>query len=145
MAAATPHTDPGHPRPGYGSTGARAHLSKPSGPSTNPGALRFQTIPGSACALCFHPGPPGRSFFTSWPGTHAHCHIYLIHVCLCYSRQILFTLGIWSFHVQVLAQHLPTFLLQVYTQRWHVVSPTVLHSHSSHTLCFLPLGYPFPA
>jgi hypothetical protein len=31
MAAATQHTDPGHPRPGYGSTGALAHLSKPSG------------------------------------------------------------------------------------------------------------------
>jgi hypothetical protein len=31
MAAATQHTDPGYPRPGYGSTGALAHLAEPSG------------------------------------------------------------------------------------------------------------------
>jgi hypothetical protein len=30
MAAATQHTAPGHPRPGYGSTGALAHLAEPS-------------------------------------------------------------------------------------------------------------------
>jgi hypothetical protein len=78
------------------------------------------------------PGVP--FFFTSWPGTHAHCHIYLIHVHICYPLQILFTLGIRLFYVQVLDQHLSTSLLQVYTQHWHVVSPTILHLHSSHTL-----------
>jgi hypothetical protein len=31
MAAATQHTDPGYPHPGYGSTGALAHPAKPSG------------------------------------------------------------------------------------------------------------------
>jgi hypothetical protein len=31
MVAATQHTDPGHPHPGYGSTGALAHLAEPSG------------------------------------------------------------------------------------------------------------------
>jgi hypothetical protein len=56
----------------------------------------------------FHPEPPGRPFFISWPGTHTHCHIYLIHVHICYSLQILFTLGIWLFCVQVLDQHLST-------------------------------------
>jgi hypothetical protein len=29
---------------------------------------------------------PGALFFTSWPGTYAHCHIYLIHVHLCFFR-----------------------------------------------------------
>jgi hypothetical protein len=82
----------------------------------------------------FHPEPPGRSFLISWPGTHAHCHIYLMHVHICFSLQILFTLGIRLFYVQVLDQHLSTSLLQVYTQHWHVVSPTVLHLHPSHTL-----------
>jgi hypothetical protein len=82
----------------------------------------------------FHPGPPGCPFFITWPGTHAHCHIYLIHVHICYPIQILFTLGIRLFFVQVLDQHLATSLLQVYIQHWHVVSPTVLHLHSSHTL-----------
>jgi hypothetical protein len=75
----------------------------------------------------FHPEPPGRPFFITWPGTHTHCHIYLIHVHICYPLQILFTLGIWLFYVQVLGQHLSTSLLQVYIQHWHVVSPTVLH------------------
>jgi hypothetical protein len=79
------------------------------------------------------PGAP--FFFISWPGTHVHCHIYLIHVHICYSLQILFTLGIRLFYVQVLDQHLATSLLQVYTQHWHVVSPTVLHLHyQSHPL-----------
>jgi hypothetical protein len=74
-------------------------------------------------------------FFISWPGTHAHCHIYLIHVYICYYLQILFTLGIWLFYVQVLDHHLFTSFLQVYTQHWHVVSPAVLHLHfQSHPL-----------
>jgi hypothetical protein len=72
-------------------------------PSSATGSACCHLHHGYSCAR-FHPGPPGHSFFTSWPGTHAHCHIYLIHVCLCFSRQILFTLGIWLFHVQVLAQ-----------------------------------------
>jgi hypothetical protein len=63
----------------------------------------------------FHPEPPGRPFFISWPGTQAHCHIDLIHVHICYSLQILFTLGIWLFCVQVLGHHLFTSFLQVYT------------------------------
>jgi hypothetical protein len=54
----------------------------------------------------FHPEPPGHPFFISWPGTHAHCHIYLIHVHICSSLQILFTLGIWLFSVQVLGHRL---------------------------------------
>jgi hypothetical protein len=63
----------------------------------------------------FHPEPPGRPFFISWPGTHAHCHIYLIHVHICYSLQILFTLGIWLFCVQVLdSHHHGSAFLQVY-------------------------------
>jgi hypothetical protein len=63
----------------------------------------------------FIPSPRGALFFISWPGTHAHCHIYLIHVHICYPIQILFTLGIRLFFVQVLDQHLATSLLQVYT------------------------------
>ena len=82
----------------------------------------------------FHPGPPGCPFFITRPGTHAHHHIYLIHVHICCPLQILFTLGIWLFCVQVLGQHLFTSPLQVYIQHWHVVSPTVLHLHPSHTL-----------
>jgi hypothetical protein len=112
-------------------------------PSSATGSACSHLHHGYPCAL-FHPGPPGRSFFTSWPGTHAHCHIYLIQVCICSSWQILFTLGIWLFHVQVLDQHLYTLLLQVYTQHWHVVSPTVLHSHSSHTLCYFAFKIPIP-
>ena len=74
-------------------------------------------------------------FFISWPGTHAHCHIYLIHVHICYPLQILFTLGIWLFCVQVLAHQSSTSSLQVYIQHWHVVYPTELHLHfQSHPL-----------
>jgi hypothetical protein len=47
--------------------------------------------------------------------SHAHCHIYLIHAHIFDSLQILFTLGIWLFYVQVLAPHLSTSFLQVYT------------------------------
>jgi hypothetical protein len=32
----------------------------------------------------FYPVPPGCLFCTSWPGTHTHCHIYLIHVHIWY-------------------------------------------------------------
>jgi hypothetical protein len=71
-------------------------------PSSATGSACCQLHHGYSCAR-FHPGPPGHSFVTSWTGTHAHCHIYLTHVCLCFSRQILFTLGVWLFHVQVLA------------------------------------------
>jgi hypothetical protein len=85
--------------------------------------------------VTFHPEPPDALFFISWSGTHAHCHIYLIHVHICFSLQILFTLGIQLFFVQVLDQHLATSLLQVYIQNWHVVFPAVLHLHfQSHPL-----------
>ena len=84
--------------------------------------------------------------FITHSGTHAHCHIYLIHVHICYSLQILFTLGIWLFFVQVLTQHLATSLPQVYIQNWHVVFLAVLHFHfQSHPLILafrIPL---FPA
>ena len=83
----------------------------------------------------FHPKPPGHLFFILWSGTHVHCHIYLIHAHILDSLQIFFTLGIWLFCVQVLDRHPSTSFLQVYTQHWHVVSPTVLHLHfQSHPL-----------
>jgi hypothetical protein len=93
-------------------------------------ATYIMTIPWAT----FHPGPPGHLFFITRPGTHAHHHIYLIHVHICSPIQILFTLGIWLFYVQVLGQRLFTSPLQVYIQHWHVDSPTVLHLHPSHTL-----------
>ena len=78
-------------------------------------------------------------------GTHAHSHIYLIHVHICYPLQILFTLGIWLFCVQVLdSHHHGSAFLQVYIQHWHVVSPTVLHLHfQSHPL-ILAFRIPIP-
>ena len=80
------------------------------------------------CSLAVH-------LFITHSGTHAHCHIYLIHVHICYPLQILFTLGIWLFYVQVLGHHHFTSFLQVYTQHWHLVSPAVLHLHfQSHPL-----------
>jgi hypothetical protein len=106
------------------------HFSNRLQPRDQHPATYIMVVPGPL----FIPGPQGALFFISWPGTHAHCHIYLIHVHICYPLQILFTLGIRLFSVQVLDQHLSTSLLQVYTQHWHVVSPTVLHLHSSHTL-----------
>jgi hypothetical protein len=86
--------------------------------------------------VAFYPEPPGRLFFfISWSGTHAHSHIYQIHAHIFDSLQMLFTLGIWLFCVQVLAHHSSTSSLQVYTQHWHVVSPAVLHLHfQSHPL-----------
>jgi hypothetical protein len=65
---------------------------------------------------------------------HAHHHIYLIHVHIFSPIQILFTLGISLFYVQVLGQRLFTSPLQVYIHHWHVDSPTALHLHPSHTL-----------
>jgi hypothetical protein len=73
-----------------------------------------------------------------------HCHIYIIHAHLFDSLQILFTLGIWLFSVQVLDHHLSPSFLQVYTQQWHVVSPAVLHLHfQSHPL-ILAFRIPIP-
>jgi hypothetical protein len=92
----------------------------------------------------FLPEPPGRPFFISWPGTYVHCHIYLIHVHICYSLQILFTLGIWLFSVQVLGHHLFASFLQVYTQHWHVVSPAVFHLHSQSHPLILAFRIPIP-
>ena len=80
--------------------------------------------------VTFHPEPPGRLFFISWSGTHAHIHICQIQAHIFDSLQILFTLGIWLFCVQVLdSHHHCSAFLQVYIQHWHVVSPTVLHLH----------------
>jgi hypothetical protein len=111
-----------------------AHKLRFSKPSSTTGSASRHLHHGCPWAT-FHPEPPGHLFFcTSWPGTHAHCHISLIHVHIWYYLQILFTLGIWLFCVQVLDHHPSTAFLQVYTQHWHVVSPTVLHLHSSHTL-----------
>jgi hypothetical protein len=75
------------------------------------------------CSLAVH-------LFITHSGTHAHSHICQIQAHIFDPLQIVFTLGIWLFYVQVLDQHLSTSLLQVYTQHWHVVSPTVLHSQS---------------
>jgi hypothetical protein len=107
------------------------HSSNRLQPRDQHPATYIMTVPGSL----FIPSPRDALFFISWPGTHAHCHIYLIHVHICFSLQILFTLGIRLFFVQVLDQHLATSLLQVYIQNWHVVFPAVLHLHfQSHPL-----------
>jgi hypothetical protein len=85
--------------------------------------------------VAFHHEPPGHRFFTSWPGTHAHCHICQIQAHNFDTLQILFTLGIWLSCVQVLAHRSSTSSLQVYIQHWHVVYPTELHLHfQSHPL-----------
>jgi hypothetical protein len=94
--------------------------------------------------VTFHPRPPGCLFSISWSGTHAHSHICQIHAHILLSLQILFTLGIWLFCVQVLGHHLFTSFLQVYTQHWHIVSPAVLHLHfQSHPL-ILAFRIPIP-
>jgi hypothetical protein len=85
----------------------------------------------------FHPKPPGHLFSYHWSGTHAHIHVYQIHAHIFDSLQILFTLGIWFSCVQVLDHHTSTQPLQVYTQHWHVVFPSVSHLHfQSHPLIF---------
>jgi hypothetical protein len=107
------------------------HFSNRLQPWDQRPATYIMTVPGPLFIL----SPRGTFFFISWPGTHAHCHIYLIYVHICYYLQIWFTLGIWLFCVQVLGHHLSTSFLQVYIQHWHVVSPAVLHLHSqSHPL-----------
>jgi hypothetical protein len=106
------------------------HFSNRLQPRDQHPATYIMTILGPLFIL----GPPGRPFFITRPGTHAYYHIYLIHLHICCPLQILFTLGIWLICVQVLGQHLFTSPLQVYIQHWHVVSPTVLHLHPSHTL-----------
>jgi hypothetical protein len=108
------------------------HFSNRLQPRDQHPATYIMTIHGPLFIL----GPPRRPFFffVTRPGTHAHHHIYLIHVHICSPIQILFTLGIWLFYVQVLGQHLFTPPLQVYIQHWHVDSPTALHLHPSHTL-----------
>ena len=116
------------------------HFSNRLQPRDQRPATYIMAIPGPL----FTPGPRGARF--SYHG-QVRTHIvtfYLIHVHICYPFQILFTLGIWLFHVQVLDQHLSTLLLQVYTQHWHVVSPTVLHLHfQSHPL-ILAFRIPIP-
>ena len=107
------------------------HFSNRLQPRDQHPATYIMTVPGSLFIM----SPRDTLFFISWPGTHAHCHSYLIQVHICFSLQILFTLGIRLFFVQVLDQHLATSLLQVYIQNWHVVFPTVLHLHfQSHPL-----------
>jgi hypothetical protein len=73
--------------------------------------------------------------FITHSGTHAHYHIYLIHVHIFY---VLFRYcSLWVFGCSVCRYLISiwfTSLLQVYIQHWHVVSPTVLHLHPSHTL-----------
>jgi hypothetical protein len=51
------------------------------------------------CSLAVH-------LFITHSGTHAHSHICQIQAHICFSLQILFTLGIWLFYVQVLDHHL---------------------------------------
>jgi hypothetical protein len=88
------------------------------------------------------PGPlfilsPQGPFFIPWSGTHAHIYTYQIHAHIFDSLQILFTSGIWFSCVQVLDQHTSAQPLQVYTQHWHVVFPSVSHLHfQSHPLTF---------
>ena len=106
------------------------HISNYLQPRDQHPATYITVVPGSLFILS-----PRGAFFTSWSGTHAHCHIYLIHAHIFDSLQILFTLCIWLFCVQVLDHHPSTSFLQVYTQHWHVVSPAVLHLHfQSHPL-----------
>jgi hypothetical protein len=91
----------------------------------------ISAVPGSLFTM----SPRGAFFFTSWPGTHTHCHIFQIQAHTFDTLQILFTLGIWLLSVQVLAHRSSTSSLQVYIQHWHVVYPTELHLHfQSHPL-----------
>jgi hypothetical protein len=91
----------------------------------------ISAVPGSLFTM----SPRGAFFSTSWPGTHAHCHICQIQAHTFDTLQILFTLGIWLLCVQVLAHRSSTSSLQVYIQHWHVVYPTELHLHfQSHPL-----------
>jgi hypothetical protein len=85
----------------------------------------------------FYPEPPRCLFFIPWSITHAHIHAYQIHAHIFDSFQILFTLGIWFSCVQVLDHHPLAQPLQVYTQHWHVVFPSISHLHfQSHPLIF---------
>jgi hypothetical protein len=81
-------------------------------------------------------GPRGPLFFTSWPGTHTHFHIFAnTSSYLLITLQILVTWGIWLLCVQERAHRSSTSSLQVYLQHWHVVHPTELHLHlQSHPL-----------
>jgi hypothetical protein len=78
-----------------------AHKLRFSKPSSATGSAS-RHLHFSSPWVAFHYEPPGCLFLISWPGTHAHCHIYLIHVHIWYYLQILFTLGIWLLCVQVL-------------------------------------------
>jgi hypothetical protein len=107
------------------------HFSNRLQPRDQRPAAYIMAVPGPLFIL----SPRGALFFASWPGTHAHCHIYLIHAHIFDTLQILFTLGIWLLCVQVLAHRSSTSSLQVYIQHWHVVYPTELHLHfQSHPL-----------
>jgi hypothetical protein len=107
------------------------HFSNRLQPWDQRPATYIIVVPGSLFIL----SPRGTFFFISWSGTHAHCHNYLIHAHIFDFLQILLTLGIWFFCVQVRDHPPSTSFLQVYIQHWHVVSPAVLHLHSqSHPL-----------
>jgi hypothetical protein len=106
------------------------HFSNRLQPRDQHPTTYIMAIPGPL----FIPGPRGALFFTSWPGTHAHCHIYLIHVHICYPLQILFTLGIRLFYLQVLDQHLSTSLLQVYSALACSLSHCIAFTFQSHPL-----------
>jgi hypothetical protein len=95
--------------------------------------IYITAVPGPLFIL----SPRGTFFFIPWSGTHAHIHAYQIHAHIFDSLQILFTLGIWFSCVQVLDHHTSAQPLQVYTQHWHVVFPSVSHLHfQSHPLIF---------
>jgi hypothetical protein len=90
-------------------------------------------VPGSLFILS-----PQGAFF-SYHGQVRMCIVTFvyIHAHIFDSLQILFTLGIWLFCVQVLAHHSSTSFLQVYTQHWHVVFPAVSQLHfQSYPLMF---------
>jgi hypothetical protein len=112
------------------------HFSNHLQPWDQHPATYITTVPRSLFIL----SPRGAFFFfISWSGTHAHCHISLIHAHIFDSLQMLFTLGIWLLCVQVLDHHLSTLPLQVYTHHWHVVFPTKSHLHfQSHPLILAP-------
>jgi len=95
--------------------------------------IYLTTFPGPLVIL----SPRGAIFFIPWSSTHAHFHTYQIHAHIFDSLKILFTLGIWFSCVQVLDHHTSAQPLQVYTQHWHLVFPSVSHLHfQSHPLIF---------
>jgi hypothetical protein len=107
------------------------HFSNRLQPRDQHPVTYITTVPGSLFIL----SPRGAFFSYHGQVRTRIVTFYQIHAHIFDSLQILFTLGIWLSCVQVLAHHSSTSSLQVYTQHWHVVSPTVLHLHfQSHPL-----------